>query len=98
MITVIDFNVGDVVRVHQKIQETDAKGNPRARIQIFEGTVLSIKGREENKSFTVRKVVGDVAVERIWPIASPNIEKVTLKAHPKHRVKRAKLFNLRKTK
>lgn len=98
MITVIDFNVGDIVRVHQKIQETDAKGNPRARIQIFEGTVLSIKGREENKSFTVRKVVGDVAVERIWPIASPNIEKVTLKANPKHRVKRAKLYNLRKTK
>ena len=98
MITQIDFNVGDIVRVHQKIQETDAKGNPRARIQIFEGTVLSIKGREENKSFTVRKVVGDVAVERIWPVASPNIEKVTLKANPKHRVKRAKLYNLRKAK
>src|SRR3989344_1323803 len=98
MIAQIDFSVGDVVKVHQKIQETDAKGNPRARIQIFEGTVLSIKGRNENKSFTVRKLVGDVAVERIWPIASPNIEKVTLKAHPKHRVRRAKLFNLRTTK
>jgi large subunit ribosomal protein L19 len=97
MIQQIDFKVGDVVRVHQKIQETDAKGNPRSRIQIFEGTVLSIKGREENKSFTVRKLVGDVAVERIWPVASPNIEKVTLKAHPKHRVRKAKLYNLRTT-
>lgn len=98
MIAQIDFSVGDVVQVHQKIQETDAKGNPKARIQIFEGTVLAIKGREENKSFTVRKMVGDIAVERIWPIASPNIEKVTLKAHPKHRVRRAKLYNLRTAK
>lgn len=97
MLGQIGFNVGDVVRVHQKIQEADAKGNPRSRIQIFEGTVLAIKGREENKSFTVRKLVGDVAVERIWPVASPNIEKVTVKAHPKHRVKRAKLYNLRET-
>jgi large subunit ribosomal protein L19 len=98
MLQQIDFNVGDTVRVHQKIQETDAKGNPRARIQIFEGTVLAIKGRAENRSFTVRKLVGDVAVERIWPVASPNVEKVTLKAHPKHRVKRAKLYNLRNSK
>lgn len=98
MIQQIDFNIGDVVKVHQKIQEIDAKGNPRSRIQIFEGTVLSIKGRGENKSFTVRKLVGDVAVERIWPVVSPNIEKVTLKAHPKHRVKKAKLYNLRDTK
>ncbi|MBP9719183.1 MAG: 50S ribosomal protein L19 [Candidatus Levybacteria bacterium] len=98
MIQQIDFNVGDVVRVHTKIQETDAKGNPRARVQIFEGTVLSIKGRDENKSFTVRKMVGDVAVERIWPVFSPNVEKVTLKAKPKHRVRKAKLYNLRTAK
>jgi len=98
MIQQIDFSVGDVVRVHQKIQETDAKGKPRARIQIFEGTVLSIKGRDENKSFTVRKTVGDIAVERIWPVFSPNIEKVELKAKPKHRVRKAKLFNLRNSK
>lgn len=98
MIAQIDFSVGDVVKVHQKIQETDAKGNPRSRIQIFEGTVLSIKGRDVNKSFIVRKMVGDIAVERIWPVFSPNIEKVTLKAHPKHRVRKAKLYNLRNSK
>lgn len=86
----IDFVPGDTIRVHQKIQEGD-----KTRIQIFEGVVLAIKGRGENKSFTVQKMVGDVAVERIWPIASPLIQKVEVKAHSKKRVKRAKLYNLR---
>lgn len=89
MITVINFVPGDIVRVHQKIQEGD-----KTRIQIFEGTVLAIRGRGENQSFHVQKMVGDVAVERIWPIASPLIEKVDVKAHAKKRVKRAKLYNL----
>ena len=69
----------------------------KERIQVFEGVVLAIRGRGENKSFTVRKSVGSVAVERIWPIFSPNIDKVEIKAHSKTRVKRAKLYNLRKT-
>ncbi len=86
----IDFVPGDTIRVHQKIQEGD-----KTRIQVFEGVVLAIKGRGENKSFTVQKKVGDVAVERIWPIASPLIQKVEVKTHAKKRVKRAKLYNLR---
>ncbi|HEX8966088.1 MAG TPA: 50S ribosomal protein L19 [Patescibacteria group bacterium] len=86
----IDFVPGDTIRVHQKIQEGD-----KTRIQVFEGVVLAIKGRGENKSFTVQKMVGDVAVERIWPIASPLIQKIEIKAHAKKRVKRAKLYNLR---
>jgi large subunit ribosomal protein L19 len=90
MISQIDFVPGDIVRVHQKIQEGE-----KTRIQIFQGTVLGIKGRGENKSFTVRKLVGPVAVERIWPISSPNIEKVEIKAHSKTRVRRAKLYYLR---
>ncbi|MDE2026679.1 MAG: 50S ribosomal protein L19 [Patescibacteria group bacterium] len=85
----INFVPGDVVRVHQKIQEGD-----KTRIQVFEGVVLSIRGRGENKTFTVQKMVGDIAVERIWPIASPLVEKVEVKAHSKKRVKRAKLYNL----
>jgi len=85
-----NFVPGDTVRVHQKIQEGD-----KTRIQIFEGVVLGIKGRGENKSFTVQKMVGDVAVERIWPIASPLLEKIEVKAHAKRRVKRAKLYHLR---
>lgn len=98
MLQQIDFNPGDIVRVHQKIKETDAKGNEKARIQVFEGTVLKIRGRGINKSFTVRKVVGDVAVERIWPVMSPNIDRVVIKAHPKEKPRRAKLYHLRNTK
>jgi len=87
-----DFVPGDIVRVHQKIKE-----DSKTRIQIFEGVVLGLKGRGENKTFTVRKVVGDVAVERIWPLNSPNIEKVSVKAHSKKKIRRAKLTYLRKT-
>lgn len=90
MISQINFNPGDVVRVHQKIKEGD-----KTRVQVFEGVVLQVKGRGENKSFTVRKVVGDIAVERIWPVFSPNIEKVDVKGHIKEKVRRAKLFYLR---
>ncbi len=97
MIAQINFVPGDVVRVHQKIKEEE-KGKEKTRIQVFEGTVLAFKGRGENKSFTVRKLVGDIAVERIWPVMAPNIEKVEVKAHAKNRVRRAKLYYLRKPK
>ncbi len=91
MISQVNFKPGDTVRVHQKIQEGE-----KTRTQVFEGVVLSIKGRNGNKMFTVRKVVGDVAVERIFPINSPNIEKVDVKAHSKEKIRRAKLYFLRK--
>ena len=93
MLQTIDFVPGDIVRVHQKITE-----GAKSRIQVFEGTVLQIRGRGENKSFTVRKMVGEIAVERIWPVMSPNVEKVTVKAHSKNRVRRAKLYYLRNKK
>ncbi len=93
MITTIDFAPGDIVQVHQKIKE-DAK----TRTQVFEGVVLGIRGRGENKSFMVRKQVGDIAIERIWPIGSPNIEKVVVKEKPKNRVRRSKLYFLREAK
>lgn len=89
----INFAPGDTVRVHQKIQEGD-----KTRIQVFEGVVLKIKGRGENKSFSVQKMVGEVAVERIWPLMSPLLEKIEVKAKAKKRVKRSKLYNLRKPK
>ena len=90
MISTIDFIPGDIVKVYQIIQEGE-----KTRTQIFEGVMLSIKGRGENKMFTVRKMVGDVAVERIFPIGSPSIEKVEVKAHSKTKVRRAKLYYLR---
>lgn len=92
MLRTVDFNPGDTVRVSQKIKEGD-----KTRIQIFEGVVLQIKGRGENKSFTVRKKVGDVSVERIWPVNSPNIEDIKLKEKPKKAPRRARLYNLRKS-
>ena len=93
MIQDITFVPGDIIRVYQKIQE----GN-KTRLQAFEGVVLSIRGRGENKSFTVQKVVGDVGVERIWQLNSPLIDHIELKAHAKRKVRRAKLYNLRKPK
>lgn len=93
MITTIDFKPGDVVAVHQKIKEGE-----KTRIQVFQGTVIQIRNRGENKMFTVRKLVGKVAVEKIWPVLSPNIEKVEIKAAPKRRVRQARLFYLREMK
>lgn len=90
MVQQIDFQPGDTIQVFQKITEGE-----KTRTQMFEGIVLSIRGRGENKSFTVQKMVGNVAVERIWQIGSPLIERVKLKAKPKYRVRKAKLYNLR---
>lgn len=93
MITKVDFTTGDIVRVFEKIKDEE-----KTRTQIFQGTVLGIRGRGENKSFRVRRLVGDVWVERIWPVKSPNIEKVVVKEHPKKKVKRAKQYFLLNTK
>ncbi len=92
MISQIDFKPGDIVRVHLKITEGE-----KARVQVFEGVVISMKGTNGNRMFTVRKVVGDVAIERIFPVDSPNIEKVEVKGKIKEKVRRAKLYFLRKT-
>lgn len=90
MLKSIDFVPGDTVRVSQKVKDGD-----KTRIQVFEGVVLQIRGRGENKMFTVRKTVGDIAVERIWPVNSPNLEDVKLKEKPKRTPRRARLFHLR---
>ena len=90
MISQINFVPGDIVRVHERIKEGD-----KSRIQVFEGSVLALKGRGENQSFTVMKIVGDIGVEKIFPIKSPNIEKVEVKAHSKKKIRRAKLYYMR---
>ena len=87
---VSEFNVGDTVRVHNKIRE----GN-RERIQIFEGTVLKKQGGVTSRAtFTVRKISNGVGVEKTWPLHSPNVEKVEVIRRGK--VRRNKLFYLRK--
>ena len=96
MIQTINFMPGDTVQVHQKIQEGE-----KTRIQIFEGVVLGINGRGENKMFTVRKASGGFAVEKMYPVNSLNIDKVVVKAAGnklravRNRVRRAKLYFLR---
>ena len=89
MIKDTPVHVGDVVRVHQRIVEGD-----KERIQIFEGMILSIKGRGDNQMFTVRKIAtGGIGVERVFPLNSPWITKIDVKK--KGDVRRAKLYYVR---
>ena len=90
MLQTINFVPGDIVKVHQKIQEGE-----KTRTQIFEGVVLGFKGRGINRIVHVQKMVGDIAVERIWPLASPNLEKIELKEKAKRRIRRARLTYLK---
>ena len=73
-----DFRVGDTVRVDLKIKEVDSKGNEKTRIQAFEGLVMAIKGSGVSKTFTVRKVSGNVGSEKTLPVNSPVIDSVTI--------------------
>lgn len=97
------FRVADTVRVHYKLIEKEkvagktkreVKVEVRERIQVFEGVVIAIRGHGEGKSFTVRRIaVGNIGIERIFPLGSPWIKKITVKA--KGKAKRAKLYFLR---
>ncbi len=91
----LDLRSGDTVKVTQKIIEKDKKtGKLKTRLQVFEGLILSVKhGKEAGGTFTVRKVASGVGVERIFPIYSPNIEKVEVIRRSK--VRRAKLYHIR---
>ena len=99
----ITFHVGDTVRVHYRIMERETKAGKtkksvqeeiKERIQPFEGVVISIKGSEENKSFTVRRMADqNIGVERVFPLVSPWIEKIEVKQPGK--VRRSKLYYLR---
>jgi len=87
----IVFGIGDKVKVYQKITEGD-----KQRTQAFEGIVIAIKNRGENKSFTVRKMgVQAIGIERIFPLFSPLIEKVEVVKKGMQGVRRAKLYYIR---
>ena len=84
-----DFGAGDTVNVHVKIRE----GN-KERIQQFQGTVMQRKNKGTNgETFTVRKVSNGIAIERIFPVLSPNIDKIEVVRQGK--VRRARLYYLR---
>lgn len=86
-----EFKVGDTVKVHYKIKE-----GSKERIQVFQGIVIQKRGMQISATFTVRKISGGIGVERIFPVHSPNIDKIEVVRFG--RVRRAKLFYLRKAK
>ena len=84
-----DFSPGDTLRVGYKVSEAS-----RSRVQNYEGVVISRKGGDGiAASFTVRKISFGEGVERVFPLHSPNIEKITVVRRGK--VRRAKLYYLR---
>jgi len=91
-----EIRPGDTVRVYQKIKEGPPAGG-KEKIQVFEGLVIARKhGKGITSTITVRKVISEIGVERIFPLHSPTIEKIeTLR---RGRVRRAKLYYLRKAK
>ena len=85
----LGLRAGDTVKVHQKIED---KG--KTRIQVFEGLILACKhGAESGATFTVRKVVDGIGVEKIFPLYSPLIDKIEIARRAE--VRRAKLYHIR---
>ena len=87
---IIDLHIGETVRVSYNIVE-----GGKTRVQTFEGLLISMRGRGENKTFTVRRI-GDrgVGVERIWPLDAKTIVNIEVVRKPR-KVRRAKLYYLR---
>jgi large subunit ribosomal protein L19 len=82
------FVIGDTIRVHYKIKE-----GGKERIQVYTGTVIARKGSGITESITVRRISYGEGVERVFPLNSPNIDKIEIERHGK--VRRAKLYYLR---
>ena len=82
------FSSGDTITVTYKIKE----GN-KERLQSFQGTVIQRRGSGTTETFTIRKMSGGTGVERIFPLASPFIEKIAV--NKEGSVRRARLFYLR---
>lgn len=83
-----NLEIGDYVKVHLKVKE-----GTRERLQVFDGTVIAIKGAGLKETFTVRKISYGVGVERILPMHSPKIDHIEIVR--KGQVRRAKLYYLR---
>ncbi len=83
-----EFVIGDTIRVHYKIKE-----GGKERVQLFTGTVIARKGTGATEAITVRRISYGEGVERIFPLNSPNVDKIEIERHGK--VRRAKLYYLR---
>lgn len=85
----INFKTGDVIKIYRKIKE-----GAKERIQVFEGMIIAIKGRQSSSpTMTVRKISNGVGVEVVLPVFSPSIDKIELVKRAK--VKRSKLYYVR---
>jgi len=86
----LNIHIGDTLKVHSKVVE-----GTKSRVQIFEGILIRLRGRDVNKTFTVRKIgAGGIGVERTWPLDSRSIVKIEVKKKA-GKVRRAKLYYLR---
>ena len=83
-----ELRIGDTLKVYLKVKE----GN-RERTQLFEGTLIAKKHGGISETITVRRIASGVVVEKVFPVNSPNIEKIEVTRHGK--VRRAKLYYLR---
>jgi large subunit ribosomal protein L19 len=83
-----EFIAGDTVNIHYRVKEGE-----KERIQQYQGVVIGMRGSGPNRTFTVRKMSGNIGVERIFPFNSPFIAHIDVKRRGK--VRRAKLFYLR---
>ncbi len=85
-----NLHIGDTIRVHSKVME-----GAKSRIQVFEGILIRLRGRDVNKTFTVRKIgAGAIGVERTWPLESRSIVKIEVKKKA-GKIRRSKLYYLR---
>jgi large subunit ribosomal protein L19 len=83
-----EFSAGDTINVHVKIRE-----GAKERVQVFQGTVIQRRNAGAGETFTVRKISNGIGVERIFPLLSPNVDKIEVLR--KGKVRRARLFYLR---
>ena len=88
-----DLKPGMFVRVHERIVDVNSKGEKRQRVQIFEGLLIGMRGAGISRTMTVRKNAKGWMVEKIFPLSSPNVEKVEVVKQ--YRTRRAKLSFLR---
>ena len=87
----VTAGIGDIIRVSQKVRDAG-----KERTQVFEGMLIAIKNRGGNKSFTVRKIGEQrIGIERIFPLASPFLEKIEVVKSGAGGTKRAKLYYIR---
>ncbi len=86
----INIHIGDTIRVHSKVVEGE-----KSRVQVFEGILIRLRGRDVNKTVTVRKIgVGGIGVERTWPLDAKSIVKIDVKKKA-GKIRRSKLYYLR---